>query len=348
MTAILSLTEGGYKLSKKIEKSFKSAKLFTLHPDEKDEKLKLPLKEFTGEIFKRYEKIVFVMAVGITIRVISPYINNKKTDPAVISVDERGRFAVSLLSGHLGGANRVTKKIAKEIGAIPVITTASEVLNTKSVDMIALDEGFAIQNMEDAKTITSLVVNGKKVGVYSKVPITKPLPKEYKRYSSLEEIEKKIKTGNLQGVLIIDSLKTSSFNNIPKAVLIPKKTVIGIGCRRGKSKEEVIEFIKETLNEFNIYEESLFKMATAWVKKDEKGIIEASKKFDAELNIYNKNELEKVHERFEKSKFVEKITGIGNVADSCGFLASNRGENIMKKKKKNGITLSIWNEKGEE
>jgi cobalt-precorrin 5A hydrolase len=287
------------------------------------------------------------MAIGITIRVIAPYIKDKSKDPAIVSVDEKGIFVVSLLSGHLGGANRLTRRIAKGIGATPVITTASEVLETKSVDMIALDEGFEIESMEDAKRVTSLVVNRKKVGVYSSVPIYSQLPKEYIVCNSIKELKSRIEKEDIQGALIIGSCRYEFFENVPKSMLIPKNTVIGIGCRRGKSTEEISKLIEETLDEFNIYKESLSKIATAWIKKDEKGIIEASKKFNSDLIVYEKNELERVHNKFKKSKFVEKITGLGNIADSCGYLASNKGENIMYKREKDGITLSIWEKKGE-
>jgi len=348
MIAIISITEGGYRLSKRIAESFESADIYYTNTDRKEDKeLILPLKKFTKDIFERYDNLIFVMAVGITVRVIAPYIKDKTKDPAVVSIDEKGNYVVSILSGHIGGANRLTQKVAEGIEAIPIITTASEVLDTKSIDMIALDEGFKIENMEDAKIITSLVVNGKKVGVYSSVSITKNLPEDYIIYKSLESIEEAIKEGEIQGVLIIDSFRNKVFENIPNAVLIPQNTVVGLGCRRGKSKEEIIAFIKENLRKLDIYEESLSKITSAWVKKDEEGIIQAAKILNANVEFYDKEQIEYVQDKFESSEFVMKTIGVRNVAEPCGYLASNHGKNIMKKKKNNGITLSIWNKKGE-
>ncbi len=349
MTAVISVTKGGYKISKIIGEFFESADIYYTNPDRKeDNELILPLKKFTKEIFERYDSLIFVMAVGITVRVIAPYIKDKTKDPAVVSIDEKGNYVVSILSGHLGGANRLTEKIAKEIKALPIITTASDVLETKSVDMIAIDEGLKINNMNQAKKITSIVVNGDKVGVLSKVDLKENLPDEYILYDSLEALEKDFCENVIRGALIIDVYKSKIPKNIPTAYLIPKKIVIGIGCRKGKSGEEIFKFINKNLDEFGIFEKSIKIISSAWIKKNEEGIIQAGKILNANVKFYDKEQIEDVQDKFENSEFVMKTIGVRNVAEPCGYLASNHGKNIMKKKKNNGITLSIWYEKGEE
>jgi cobalt-precorrin 5A hydrolase len=343
MIAVISITSGGYNLSKKIGEIFKTKDIYTLHPDrEEDKKITLPLKSFTKNLFEEYDSLIFVMAVGITVRVVAPYIKDKTKDPAVLSIDEKGSFVVSILSGHIGGANTLTKKIAESIGAIPVITTASDVLDTKSVDMIAIEENLVIENMEDAKKITSSVVNGKKIGVYSSFLLEENLPKEYLCFDNLKDLKTSYVNKKIYGAVIIDIFKHKIGEEIPVAYLVPKSTILGIGCKKGKTKQEIITFIEETLRNLNIFEESVSVLATAWLKKHEEGIKEASDKFQAELKIFGKNQIKDVHDKFEKSEFVEKITGIKNVSDSCGYLASNNGENILRKTKKDGITLSIW------
>jgi cobalt-precorrin 5A hydrolase len=349
MTGIISITKGGYKISKIIGEIFESADIYSINPDRKeDNELILPLKEFTKELFEKYDNLIFIMAVGITVRVIAPYIKDKTKDPAVVSIDEKGNYVVSILSGHLGGANRLTEKIAKEINALPIITTASDVLETKSVDMIAFDEGLRINNMNKAKTITSIIVNGSKVGVLSRVHLKENLPDEYILYESLEALEKDFLKNIIRGALIIDIYESKITKNIPTAYLIPKNIVIGIGCRKGKAGEKILNFINKSLDELSIFEKSVKTISSAWIKKNEEGIMQVAEKLKADVKFFDKVQIEDVQDKFENSKFVMKTLGVGNVADSCGFLASNRGKNIMKKKKKNGITLSIWNEKGEE
>ncbi|MDW7668121.1 MAG: cobalt-precorrin 5A hydrolase, partial [Bacillota bacterium] len=324
MTAIMSITKGGYEISKTIGKIFESADIYTSNPDRKeDRELIFPLKKFTKELFERYDNLIFIMAVGITVRVIAPYIKDKRKDPAVVSIDEKGNYVISILSGHLGGANRLTEKIAKEIKALPIITTASDVLKTKSVDMIAIDEGLEINNMNKAKKITSIIVNGSKVGVLSRVNLKETLPEEYILYNSLEILEEDFREKLIRGALIIDIYKSKISENIPAAYLIPKKTVLGIGCRKGKSEEEILKFINENLKKLEIFEKSVKTISSAWIKKNETGIIQVAEKLKADVKFFNKCQILDVQDKFENSEFVMKTIGVANVADSCGYLASN-------------------------
>lgn len=125
------------------------------------------IRSLIPDDFKNRDALIFISSTGIAVRMIKDYIKDKTQDPAVLVIDDLGRFVISLLSGHLGGANALTERIAKLLGAVSVITTASDGRNIEAVDLFAQKNNYAILSMEDAKIITSLMVDGKTIGFYS-------------------------------------------------------------------------------------------------------------------------------------------------------------------------------------
>ena len=272
--------------------------------------------------FYKYDVHIFVASTGATVRLISGKFKTKDVDPAVISVDDHANFVVSVLSGHLGGANEECKKIAEGIKAVPVVTTASEVGGKIAVDTLSQQIKGKLHSLETAKRVTSLIVNGEKVSLH--------LP---------ENIV--IAHENSAGAIIISNRK-----KIEVSKIIPQNIVIGIGCRRGIEKEHIITKLKEVMENQNLELSSIRKAASAWVKSDETGLIEAMEELGIPVTFYEREEIQEVeHLIEEKSEYVKKTIGVYGVSEPCAYLASNRqGQFLVRKIVLDGMTLSIFEE----
>lgn len=319
--AIWSVTRGaaflGEKISKKISADLYSLKKFNIETG-------IQMDNFTEELikkFKEYQIHIFIMATGIVVRKIASLIESKDKDPAVIVIDEGMNFAIPLLSGHLGGANEFSKKLEKELGVLPILTTSSDITGKIAVDSISQRLNAKLEDLESAKKVTSLIVDGKNVELM--------LPKNINNKDGAE------------GIIVV-----SNKENIEITKIRPKNLVLGIGCRRGTSKKSLENFIKDSFNQLNLSLKSIKKIATVDVKKDEKSLIEISKEWDIPLEIISRERIKEVENLFEKSEFVIKTIGVGAVSEPCAFLASlKNGRFLLRKSKKNGMTLSIYEEK---
>jgi cobalt-precorrin 5A hydrolase len=176
-----------------------------------------------SEVFNEFDAIIAVMAIGIVVRSIAPYISNKKTDPAVVVVDDLGKYAISLLSGHIRGANRLTKLVAGEIGAIAVVTTATELLGRKSVEEIAEERNLKIVNSECLTEVNSAIVNDRKILFVTIGPAASPeegaVPQ--KVVSNVDEL-KEMMDGYDAGIVIAPSIVPLGRLRKPVALLIPR------------------------------------------------------------------------------------------------------------------------------
>ncbi|SJZ42260.1 cobalt-precorrin 5A hydrolase [Garciella nitratireducens] len=330
--AILTLTKGGYKTAQRVKKYMDvPVKIYT------KDSFSGTLKNLVGELFQRYEYLLFIMATGIVVRVISPYLKDKTTDPGVMVMDEKGRFVISLLSGHLGGANAYTQKIAKSIGATPVITTASDVLDLISVDLLAKQLHCEIESLQKAKEVTADIVNKKRVGILSDISVDIP-EKENIQIIKSKEIQ------DCDSVIYITHKIIS--DPFPRSVqLIPQNILVGIGCKRGTESKKMIQQLYEVFQDLEIHIKSLKKISSIDLKQDEKGILELGEYFKIPVEFIERRKIKRIENLFESSEFVKKSIGIGAVAEPCGYLISHGGKCLMKKRKKSGITLSIWKEK---
>ena len=272
--------------------------------------------------FDKYDLHIFVAALGAVVRIIEGKFKSKDTDPAVITVDDHVNFVISLLSGHLGGANEECKKIANGIGAIPVITTASDVGGKIAVDTLSQKIKAKLESLEDAKRVTSLIVNGENVSIH--------LPK------NIVENDK-----NCAGAIIVSNRK-----NIEISKIIPKNIILGIGCKRNTPKEKIIEKISYVMKTQNLEMSSIKRSASAWVKSDEIGLLEAMEELSIPIEFFEKEEILKVENLVEeRSEFVKNQIGVYGVSEPCAYLASSkRGSFLVKKVKLEGVTISIFEE----
>ena len=272
--------------------------------------------------FNKYDLYIFVAATGAVVRIIEGKFKSKDTDPAVITIDDHANFVISLLSGHLGGANEECKKIASGIGAIPEITTASDVGGKIAVDTLSQKIKAKLNDLDGAKRVTSLIVNGENVSLH--------LPKNIVNHDE-----------NSAGAIIVSNRK-----NIEISKIIPQNIFIGIGCKRGVSKEHIIEKLKYAMDKQNLELSAIKMAASAWVKSDETGLLEAMKELDIPIKFFEKEEILKLEDLIEeKSEYVKKTIGVYGVSEPCAFLASSgKGAFLAKKIKLDGMTLSIFEE----
>ncbi|WP_202707175.1 cobalt-precorrin 5A hydrolase [Sporosalibacterium faouarense] len=355
--AIVTLTKGALNQGKIIQKKIKNENqvqveevhIYTSTKWEGNDSYRIEggFSDFVGRIFYKYDMILFIMASGIVVRSISKYIQHKSKDPGILVMDEGASFVISLLSGHLGRANEGAKIVASLIGAQSVITTASDVKGTMAVDTMAMKLNCEIEDFDDAKEITSLIVNDERVGIISDIRINLDLPQDIIEISSetkdrhLEDINGMIYITNKKS---IEDKRVRTFN-LPSVILIPKNIIIGIGCRKNIPGKKIIEAIDEALEKLNINKGSIKTISTVDIKKNESGIKEASEHFDCGLEIIDRQEISMIEDKFKTSEFVKKTIGVGAVCEPCGYISSNAGKCLLRKTAVDGITLSIWEEK---
>ncbi|WP_349763939.1 cobalt-precorrin 5A hydrolase [Fusobacterium sp. SYSU M8D902] len=321
--AIWSVTRGAGNLAKKIGVKLE-ADIYTLKKFQLENTIQI--ENFTDELtkkFNNYDGHIFIMATGIVIRKISCLIKSKDIDPAVLVIDEGGNFVISLLSGHIGGANELTYKVANTFSLLPIITTSSDVTGKIAIDTLSQKLNCEMESLTKAKDLTSLIVDNKKVEIL--------LPNNVKIGENT----------NSSGVVIASNKK-----NIDIMRIYPKNLIVGVGCRRGTPKEEIFKALDQVMKKHNLAYESIKRVATVDIKADELGLLSLVEELQKELVIISREEIKEVEQRFKGSEFVKKQIGVSCVSEPCALLASNgNGDFLEQKYIYNGITISIYEEK---
>lgn len=349
MLAIVSLTKGGALLSKRILAFYPQAVCFGKYHDAEG------IQDFPGrfttwlsEEFNQYDQWIFIMATGIVVRTIAPHLKHKSQDPAVVVIDEKGQNVISLLSGHLGGANALTRDLARHLSSNPVITTASDVGGLLAVDELAKQRGLYLFDFEKAKIVTAHLVNKKALGIYATLKLDMSMPKGYEEFcgkSGWRKLEAKLENGEIASFIYIGDEKISSKHTYVQ--LFPRKLVVGIGCRK-KTEASLIEAgILDMVTRAGFSIAGIQSIASAWIKGAEAGIISVSDKWEIPFLTYDRQEIAGVADHFEGSEFVRKTIGVPCVSEPCGFLASQGGKCLVPVIKKDGMTLSLWQIKEE-
>ena len=236
--AVITFTEQGDKIADILASNF-DIDLYS-----KKKQSNFNFKEVSKKVMENYSAIIFICSTGIAVRAIAPYIKSKDIDPAVLVIDNSCNYVISLLSGHLGGANELALEVSKLLEAEPIITTATDNLGVTAPDMIAKDNGFIIEDLKKAKDIAALLVEGKKVGFFDEKGIVQ-IPAGY--------------SNNLDGISgLLYVASSRSINShlqepiVPTLKLIRRDMVLGIGCRKDFSSEKMQETVLKVLKEHNI------------------------------------------------------------------------------------------------
>lgn len=327
---VISVTKQGDKIGKKLI-SYMAATLYS-----KSAISNFNLMNITKELMEKCDAIIFIASTGIAVRAVAPYLKNKAVDPAVLVVDCNGNFVISLLSGHLGGANELALKVAELIKAQPVITTATDNLGLIAPDMIAKDNNLIIDDLKKAKIIASKLVEGQTVAFIDEKKLL-AVPKGY------VDGEKLLTVPNI--VYVTNKLNLPEkfmYSSIEALKLIRKDIILGIGCRKDYNSDKMRKTIMEALVKENIDIRSVKAIATVEIKKEERAIIELAEFLNCPINIFTVDEIKKVQHKYDGSDFVEKTIGVRAVCEPAVELS--KGRLLTVKLSLDGMTLCIGEE----
>ncbi|MGH4120236.1 cobalt-precorrin 5A hydrolase [Clostridium sp.] len=321
--AVVSVTNQGDEISERL------SEVFNITPFSKNHISDFNLGDITKKLMEDYEAIIFISSTGIAVRAIAPYLKSKATDPAVLVIDSTGSFVISLVSGHLGGANELTLKVAKCIKALPVITTATDNLGLIAPDIIARDNHLVIDDLKNAKIIAAKLVAGGKIAFIDEASEI-AIPKGYE--ASTEVAEGLVYVTNKKNLKVTEGFKES-------LKLIRRNIVLGIGCKKNFSVVKMRECVLSILNHYNVDIRSIKIVTTVVVKRNEVAILELNKYFESELNIWRLEEIKKVQHNYTGSDFVEKTIGVRAVCEPCVELS--KGTLLTEKIACKGMTICI-------
>ena len=302
------------------------------------------LSETLAEQFHRYDGHVFIMATGIVVRTIAPLIRSKAEDPAVVVVDDRGHHAVSLLSGHIGGANELAIRIADCIDADPVITTATDVNRIAAIDVLAKEKQLYIENPAAIKAVNMALLKGERICLHDPFDFLKgsiPDPimwPDADARSSLVSDDECMKAKQRARVFVTDVQVQFPSESL---VLRPPTLMAGIGCNRDTTMQEMSELLESVFEQYQLSLRSLNGIASIRLKADETGLLALAESLELPLYFYNREELNRVKTIENPSLMVEKHVGVKSVCEAAAILAAQNGTLVVPKQTTRNVTIAV-------
>ncbi|MFC4770239.1 cobalt-precorrin 5A hydrolase [Effusibacillus consociatus] len=352
--AIVGITKHGAELARQLADQMPDADLYLsekfLQEGDEETVYSFPtnVRLLLEQIFHNYEGWILLISLGAVVRMIAPVLKDKKVDPAVVVVDDKAQFAISVLSGHLGGANALTERVAGILGAAPVVTTASDVSGTIAVDLLGREFGWKIDDDRQVTPASAAVVNEEPVVVIQETGETNwwkrksPIPKQIQVVGCVEEA-RAIRAQGYNAVLwVSDRLLTEDQLSIApyRVVYRPKSIVLGLGCNRGTSLEEIENVVFTTLEQQRLSWKSVACIATISLKKDEEGFLALSQKYGWPLVAYEPEELNRVPIP-NPSDTVHKFTGAYGVSEPAAMLSASTDQLLLEKTASGNVTIAL-------
>jgi cobalt-precorrin 5A hydrolase len=344
--AIIAVTDRGAKLAQTIKTHF-SADVFVKSGRNPIGELNeyVSLRDLINNIFQKYDAFIFIMATGIVVRVIAPSIVHKSVDPAILVMNESGKHVISLLSGHIGGANELACLVAKKLHAEPIITTATDINEKIAADMIATKLNLMIEPFQQLKYINAEIAKGELLEIHLDSSI-KNISFYQKKLQGLKlpfktiDLNKEQKPENALAIIITNQ----DLAITPRQLLLkPRSVSIGIGCRRNTSKDDILQAIYEACSVADVSSDTIMNMASTIVKNDEVGLLMAAQELEVPILFYENIQLQEIIDKYNVSvsNFVNEQIGVGNVCEAAALLISQSKKIVLHKTKFNKVTVAI-------
>ena len=333
--AILAITKNGIKMGLSLKNLFPDWKVFAPSKFSDNNEVIEWYNDSTSikivDLFKSDNALICLFSLGAVIRLIAPHIKDKKTDPAVIVIDDKAQFVISVLSGHLGGANELSNDIAQKINAVPVITTAADVNKTIAVDLVGKEFGWRIDDDDTVTKVSAFMVNKEKIGVFQNVGNRdwwkKEFPRNVFKYDSFDEL----KNSQSKGFLIISDQVFDDKILENTVIYRPQTLVVGVGLHWDTSKETIKSGLETSLQKFNLSYKSIARFVSIKKEKDIVGLIELGKEMNIPVEYIDREELSTI-DTPNPSKTVQTFEGTPSVSEAAA-IKSSQGELVVEKQK---------------
>ena len=341
--SVLAITKNGVNIGGKLKELFPNWNIFAPSKLSNENKsitwYSEPTSDKIIELFKNSNALICLFSLGAVIRLIAPHLKDKKTDPAVIVIDDKMTFVISVLSGHIGGANELTQEIAEKLNALPVITTAADVNKTIVVDLVGRQFGWKIDDETTVTKISAHMVNSEPIGVFQQTGNTKwykELPKNVTIYDNLEELKKSNSKAHLiiSDAIIDDELAQES------VIYRPQSLVIGIGLHWDTTKDTIREGIEDCLEKFNLSSKCIAKLVSIKKPEDVQGLIDLGKEMKIPVEYVDREELAEIITP-NPSSTVKAFEGTASVSEAAAIKVSNGKLIVEKQKFPPNLTIAI-------
>ncbi len=299
------------------------------------------LKSQLSSLWNQYDGLILIMATGIVVRVIAPLLESKETDPAIVVMDDAGRFAIALLSGHLGGANELAGRCAFATGACAVITTATDANDLPSFDMLAKEQGWVIDDINRVKALNTLLLDNDEIAAFDPTGKTSSWLHGQGNITFYETIAEAANSG-ARGFLFITNHQLPEQIKLKNTLILrPRNLVLGIGCNRGTPADEIDEFVTTHLKELSLSPKSICCVASVAAKRDEAGLVEFAGRLAVPLRCFEADELNQIAFPSPPSKHAQAAVGAAGVAEPAAIIASGGGLLLLEKVKTTNVTLAV-------
>ncbi|MBE0446606.1 MAG: cobalt-precorrin 5A hydrolase [Actinobacteria bacterium] len=339
-TAVLAVTENGTKIAKLIKDHLEDADVEIFAPS-KEERKKSWLLNLVGRVFAKYDALVFISAVGIAVRAIAPHLREKTLDPAVVVVDDSGAFSISLVSGHVGGANDLARKVSDAIGAMPVITTATDIFGKPALDLFMTELGLKTGDMKRLKRISSGILRGESACIFADISLGRWGDRVKAAYSvrPLKQLKNYGKVYDHIIAVVSDEMPDTRPGTL---ILRTRRVFAGVGCRKDVAFEEVRDTIKGALASKGLHTHNLRGLASIDLKSGERVLYETADHFEVDVTLFPPEELDRVAPN--RSDFVKEKVGAGGVCEPAAILASKGGRLILPRTVYGKVTIALAEE----
>ncbi|MDE1862655.1 MAG: cobalamin biosynthesis protein [Thaumarchaeota archaeon] len=336
--AVVAITRNGIAMARTLKSRFDSWQVFAPSKFSDNDSNITWFDDSTtakvGELFRTHDALVCIFSLGAVIRLVAPHLKDKKTDPAVVVIDDAGKFVISALSGHLGGANMLAEEISQLTGGTAVITTAADVNKTIAVDLVGREFGWTVDDSSTVTRVSALMVNGERIGVFQDAGRSdwwlpkRELPANVTLFPTLEEMSRSY----CKGFLIITDREIRDAGLLSRSVVYrPKTLVVGVGLHWDTSSDTIMEGLQFCLSKFGLSPKSVARFASIRKESQVAGLREIAGKFGVPVDYYEKEDLARISIP-NPSDVVQTFEGTPSVSEASA-LRSSCGRLVVEKQK---------------